>query len=134
MQKGYNQDMNEMKQIIRQHLVERGWDKLDPADISKSIVIEAAELLEVFQWDNTNKTTVLTPDGLEKVKKELADVLIYCFEMGIMLDLDMKQVVMDKLQKVQEKYPVSLFNKENAGGGSELYQRIKQEYRKEGKN
>lgn len=126
--------MKEMKEAIRQHLAERGWDKLDPADISKSIVIEAAELLEVFQWDNTNKTAGLTLDNLDKVKKELADVLIYCFEMGIMLDLDMEQVIMEKLARVQEKCPVSLFNKENAGGDSELYQKIKQEYRKEGKN
>jgi NTP pyrophosphatase (non-canonical NTP hydrolase) len=129
----YNQTMDKMKETVREHLAERGWDNLDPGDLSKSIVIEAAELLEVFQWDNTNKDGALSPDKLEKVKKELADVLIYCFEMGIMLDLDLEQVMLEKLAKVKEKYPVSLFNKES-GANFESYIKIKQEYRKEGKN
>ena len=53
--------MKELEKRIKQHLEERGWDHLRPADISKSIMIEGAELLELFQWENRE---------LEDVKRE----------------------------------------------------------------
>jgi NTP pyrophosphatase (non-canonical NTP hydrolase) len=128
--------MNDLKEKVKEYLVERGWDDLHPVDIAKSLVIESAELLEIFQWDSTRSKTEMDPERLEKVKKELADVLIYCFDMGVILDLDMEKIVEDKLAKVKEKYPVHLFTKENVldEDTDKLYLNIKQSYREEGKN
>jgi non-canonical purine NTP pyrophosphatase (RdgB/HAM1 family) len=128
--------MNTLKEKIKEYLNERGWNNLHPADIAKSIVIEGAELLEVFQWDNTANKKSIDAKQLENIKKELADIIIYSIEMGVILDLDLEKIVEDKLKKVKEKYPTKLFNKKNSTekGTRELYSKIKQSYRKQGKN
>ncbi|MEE3362070.1 MAG: nucleotide pyrophosphohydrolase [Anaerovoracaceae bacterium] len=78
---------------------ERDWDQFHtPENLAKSISIEAAELLECFQWDND-----YDPD---EVKNELADVATYCIMMADKLDLDMKQIILDKLELTKKKYPV----------------------------
>lgn len=128
--------MNSLKRKVKEYLEERGWDNLHPADIAKSLVIESAELLEIFQWDNTRNNKKVDAEQLEKIKKELADILIYCLDMSVILDLDLQKIVEGKLKKVKEKYPVELFSKENAGKAKtkKLYSEIKQTYRKQGKN
>jgi dCTP diphosphatase len=69
--------MEPYEKEIRDYLVERGWDNLRPGDLAKSISIEAAELLEIFQWSNETLEDVKNdPEKTEKIKKELADVLI----------------------------------------------------------
>ncbi len=128
--------MKNLTKKVKVYLEERGWDNLHPADIAKSLVIESAELLEIFQWDNTTNKKKIDADQLESIKKELADILIYCLDMGVILDLDLQKIVEDKLEKVKEKYPVELFSKENARKATtkKLYSKIKQNYREQGKN
>ncbi len=78
---------------------ERGWKHHDTPDaLAKSIIIEAAELLENFQWPDVK------PD-LENVKEELADVLIYALAMSRDLGLDPEKIIYEKLKKNNVKYP-----------------------------
>lgn len=86
---------------IRRFTTDRDWDQFhSPANLAKSISIEANELLECFQWDEENY-------DVEEVKEELADVLVYCRNMLDKLNLDEDEIVNAKLDKNEQKYPVS---------------------------
>ncbi len=80
---------------------DRDWAQFHSGEnLAKSISIEAAELLEVFQWGKVEKS-------LDKVKEELADVLLYCTLMADHYHLDMDEIMLEKLKRNEEKYPVS---------------------------
>ena len=97
--------MGELKEFQK----ERDWKKFHtPENLAKSISIEAAELLEHFQWQKEY--------DVGKVSEELADVLIYCMYMADALDLDIKEIIQDKMRKNAIKYPV-----EKAKGNSKKY-------------
>jgi len=101
--------MSPLVEELRAYLAERNWLELRPSDISKSISIEAAELLELFQWiDCTVAELKDDPERLTEVKKELGDVLIYCLEMCVILDLDPEEVVRMKLALAAKKYPADV--------------------------
>ena len=86
---------------IKNFTKEREWDQFhSPVNLAKSIVIEAAELLEIFQWSENLKDVSL-------VKDELADILIYCTLLAEKCGLDIEEIVNDKITKNHEKYPVS---------------------------
>lgn len=86
---------------IRKFISDRDWDQFhSPANLAKSISIEANELLECFQWDEKHY-------DLEHVKQELADVIIYCRQMVDKLGLDEDEIVSAKLDQNEAKYPVS---------------------------
>jgi NTP pyrophosphatase (non-canonical NTP hydrolase) len=92
--------MDELKEIILKFRDERNWKQFHtPENLAKSIAIEAGELLECFQWDSNNF-------DVNEVKDELADVFIYCIHMADALNVDLKQVVKEKMIKNAEKYPV----------------------------
>ena len=92
--------LEKLKSVIKQFVDERDWNKFhSPANLAKSISIEANELLECFQWDEENYV-------LDDVKEELADVINYCIQMTNVLDLDISTIVLDKLEKTKLKYPV----------------------------
>ena len=75
-------------------------DRYHSADnLSKSIIIEAAELLECFQWDDEY--------DIVHVCEELADVMIYSIQLAIHLDVDIKEIILDKMIKNAQKYPVN---------------------------
>ncbi len=97
---------------IRKFTDDRDWDQFhSPANLAKSICIEAAELLECFQWDDNY--------DIEKVKEELADVLVYSRNMLDKLGLDEDEIVNAKMAKNEEKYPV-----EKAKGRSDKYDEL----------
>ena len=74
---------------IKEYLIERNWYGQEPADLAKSIMIEGAELLELFQWKNYSIEAINADEKLKtNLKKELADVLIYAIELGMHLDID----------------------------------------------
>ena len=124
--------MKKYEEEIRTYLKERNWDNLRPGDISKSISIEASELLELFQWTNQTLEEVKEDkEKIEKIKGELADILIYCFNMSVLLELDTGKIILDKLEKVKEKYNAKLFeNKDDSS--QDLYWKIKKEHRQKG--
>ncbi|OGZ72269.1 MAG: hypothetical protein A2908_03965 [Candidatus Staskawiczbacteria bacterium RIFCSPLOWO2_01_FULL_38_12b] len=126
--------MKELESKIYQYLKDRDWDNLRPSDLAKSIMIEGAELLELFQWENFSLAKVKSnKEKLEEIKGELADVLIYAIEMSVLLGMDTKKVIYDKLLHVEKKYPVSLVkNKKHDVKSASNYYRIKKEYRKKG--
>lgn len=93
---------------IRKFSEDRDWDQFhSPANLAKSISIEANELLECFQWDEENF-------DLEHVKEELADVLVYCRNMLDKLDLDEDEIVNAKMTQNERKYPVDKAKGSNA--------------------
>ncbi len=100
-----------MQELIK-FQTERDWEQFHtPENLAKSISIEAAELLEHFQWNNEyNK---------EEVVDELADVLNYCFLMADALDVNVKEIVLNKMEKTAKKYPI-----EKAKGISTKYDKL----------
>ena len=117
--------MKKLENEIRQYLIERGWEDLKPSDIAKSISIESAELLELFQWSEMTATELLADlEKLKKVKQELADVFIYALDMSVILNLNTEQIILEKLQAVKDKYPAELIR----DGTHDTYQSIKQNH------
>ncbi|MCR5417187.1 MAG: nucleotide pyrophosphohydrolase [Pseudobutyrivibrio sp.] len=85
---------------IRQMTIDRDWEQFhSPANLAKSISIEANELLECFQWSDDDY-------DIEHVKEELADVIVYCRNMLDKLGLDEDEIVNAKMAKNEAKYPV----------------------------
>lgn len=98
---------------IRRFTEERDWDQFhSPANIAKSIVIEAAELLECFQWDEEQYDE-------QHVKEELADVIVYCQDLLDKLNLDVDEIVNMKMAQNEAKYPV-----EKAKGNASKYDQL----------
>ncbi len=98
---------------IRRFTEDRNWDQFhSPANLAKSISIEANELLECFQWDEENY-------DLKHVKEELADVLVYCRNMLDKLGLDEDEIVNSKMEQNETKYPI-----EKAKGKADKYDQL----------
>jgi dCTP diphosphatase len=130
-----NTHMKNLEKDILKHLEERGWNTLRPSDIAKSIMIEGAELLELFQWENKSLEEIRgQKEKISEIEKELADVLIYAFEMAVLLGVDVEKIMRDKLEYVKKKYPAELMkknSKKGAGSGEDSdYWKIKNRYRK----
>lgn len=82
---------------------ERNWEKYHtPTNLAKSISIESAELLELYQWSDTA--------DIDKVKKELADILIYSITLAEELELDINSIILDKIKKNGIKYHIDRKN------------------------
>ena len=102
--------LQELQQAIDHFVEERQWVQFHtPANLAKSISIEANELLGCFQWNESEYS-------LEHVKEELADVLNYCLRMASVLNLDIREIVLQKMEKNALKYPV-----EKARGNAAKY-------------
>ena len=88
---------------IRKFTEDRDWNQFhSPANLAKSIVIEAAELLECFQWNETEY-------DLQHIKEELADVLVYSQNLLDKLELDADEIVNMKMEQNEAKYPVEIY-------------------------
>ena len=89
-----------LKQRIQKFNDDRDWNQFHtPSNLAKSISIEANELLECFQWNDTEY-------DLEAVKEELADVMNYCIQMSQVLNIDIIDIMNAKMDKNEKKYPV----------------------------
>ena len=101
--------MEKVQKEIRLFNAERDWDQFhSPENLAKSISIEAGELLECFQWGDDYKK--------DKVCEELADVFNYCFLLADKIGVDPERIILEKLEKTRQKYPV-----EKAKGTSKKY-------------
>lgn len=97
---------------VKKFVAERDWEQFHtPENLAKSISIEAAELLELFQWSSAGDET--------QIRDELADVLTYCFLLADKYGFDPEQIVLEKLEKTREKYPL-----EKSRGTSAKYDRL----------
>jgi NTP pyrophosphatase (non-canonical NTP hydrolase) len=98
---------------IRKFTTDRDWEQFhSPENLAKSIVIEAAELLECFQWSDSDY-------DLQHVKEELADVLVYTQDLLDKLGLDEDEIVNMKMEQNERKYPV-----EKAKGNAAKYDQL----------
>jgi dCTP diphosphatase len=101
-----------LRQAVADFVNDRDWQPFHtPKNLSMSIAIEAAELMEHFQWLTPEETRVAVQDPAERaaVTDELADVLIYCLSLSNALDIDVTSAVMDKLQTNEHRYPPEQF-------------------------
>ena len=98
---------------IRKFTADRDWDQFHtPANLAKSISIEANELLECFQWTDNDY-------DLQPVKEELADVMVYCQNLADKLGVDPDEIINKKMDQNEAKYPV-----EKAKGNSAKYNEL----------
>lgn len=107
-------DFEELREAIVKFTQERDWDQFhNGKDLALALSIEAAELNEAFLWKDASKVNV------EKVKEELADIVNYAILIADKYNLDIKQIVLDKLKRNAEKYPV-----EKAYGSAKKYNEL----------
>lgn len=100
------------RDALRAFVAERDWAQFhSPENLAKSISIEAAELLELFQWNSDADE--------QRLRDELADVLTYCILLADTIGADPQQLVLDKLEQTRAKYPA-----EKARGRSEKYDQL----------
>ena len=95
-------DFDILKNALLNFRNARDWEQFhNPKDLALAISIEAAELMEVFLWKEYEDADI------EKVKEELADIFSFSILLADKYNLDIKQIVLDKINKNEEKYPVS---------------------------
>ena len=124
--------MNDSQELIKKYLDERDWNNLKPADIAKSVMIEGAELLELFQWKNHTVDEINADPVLKSnMEKEIADVVIYSIELAIHLDIDISKAIKMKIEHNAKKYPASKVK--DSTSGDDFYMEQKMKYRQEGK-
>lgn len=96
-----------LKEKMTQFLKERDWEKYHtPKNIAMSIAIEAAELMELLQWTNPDKQTVISNQELmSEIKDEIADIVIYTISLSLSLNIDVFDCVLTKMNKNLERFP-----------------------------
>jgi len=98
----------QLRQLVERFVDRRDWQQFhSPKNLSMSVAIEAAELMEHFQWlsDQQSRQVADEPDKLERVADELADVLYYTLAMANQLGLDLSTAMQKKMAKNEQKYP-----------------------------
>lgn len=98
-----------LKVLVSQFTESRKWGKAhSPKNMAMSIAIEAAELMEIFQWVESEDAWqhARHEDVAEHLGEELADVMIYCLSLANQLDIDVSHIITDKVKKNGEKYPL----------------------------
>lgn len=124
-----NTSLKEIKDRVNQFRQERGWDNEDPKDIALSLILEASELLEHFQW-MTGDEVLKEARLYGPICDELADVLWWVMVLAERLDIDMSQAFEKKLAKNAQKYPAEVFKDiPSQRGRTREYYKIKAKYR-----
>ena len=99
--------MQETVARIRKFRDDRDWKQFhDPKNLAVSISIEAAELLELFQWKTGEEASRYAAENRERVAEEIADVAIYLIELADITGIDVEEAIASKLEKNAKKYPV----------------------------
>ena len=107
-------DLEELRKAIVKFTQERDWDQFhNGKDLAIGLSVEASELLEAFLWKKPEDVSI------DKVREELADVLNYAFQMADKYDLDIKKIMLDKIARNAQKYPV-----EKAKGSAKKYNEL----------
>ncbi len=115
-------NFDRIKRQVRQFVVEREWDQFhSPKNLSMALIVEAAEMVEHFQWLTEEQSSDLSPEKLAEVELELADIQIYLISLAEKLQLDLVVAVDKKLALNAKKYPA-----DKARGSSKKYTEYKQ--------
>lgn len=109
--------IDQLQQRLKQFAVERDWEQFHaPKNLAMALIVEAAELVEHFQWLTEQQSRQLPPDKLQEVAFELADIFIYSLRLAERLDIDLLDTVQKKIAINEQKYPV-----EKVKGSSKKY-------------
>ncbi|MCP4538402.1 MAG: nucleotide pyrophosphohydrolase [Chloroflexi bacterium] len=103
-----NTTLADLRQCVAEFVAARDWEQFHvPKNLSIAVAIEAAELMEHFQWLTHEQTADALQDDAERaaVADELADVLIYAFSLANALGVDVSTAVLDKLERNEERFP-----------------------------
>jgi NTP pyrophosphatase (non-canonical NTP hydrolase) len=99
-------DLAQLRAIVRQFVDERDWDQFhSPKNLASALTVEAAELLEHFQWLQSGSAEELGAAKLLEVRHEMADVLVYLVRLADKLDVDLFAAVQEKMVLNRAKYP-----------------------------
>jgi NTP pyrophosphatase (non-canonical NTP hydrolase) len=99
-------ELTGLRDMVRQFVDERDWDKFHtPKNLSAALSVEAAELLEHFQWLERGDAVELGAAKVEQVRHEMADVLVYLIRLADKLDVDLQAAVLEKMVLNRAKYP-----------------------------
>lgn len=110
-------DLQQLQAELRQFAQDRDWDQFhSPKNLATALSIEAAELLEHFQWLTDEQSRSLPQDRLDQVGEEIADVLLYLAQLSDKLGIDPMEAAKRKLLRNAEKYPI-----DRAKGNSKKY-------------
>lgn len=100
-------NLDTLRQRIREFAFARAWERFHtPKNLAMALAVEAAELLEPFQWLTAEQSQHLSVEQHEAVRQEIADVLIYLTRLADLLDIDLLDAAADKLAINARKYPV----------------------------
>jgi NTP pyrophosphatase (non-canonical NTP hydrolase) len=98
--------LDALRDALQRFAAERDWDQFhSPKNLAIALSVEASELLEHFQWITESESKLLPPEKLEKVRDEMADVLIYLVRLSDKLAVDLLKVAFEKIDKNARKYP-----------------------------
>ncbi len=99
--------LTQLRDALRKFAEERDWDQYhSPKNLASALSVEAAELLERFQWLTEDQSRKLPPEELQKVREEMADVLNYLVRLADKLDVNLLEAAREKIEKNAQKYPV----------------------------
>ena len=114
-------DIKSIQEKLKTFAIERDWNQFhSPKNLSMALAVEAAELLEIFQWltEEQSKDIVNSEKKMAHVKEEIADVFLFLARLADTLDIDIEQAALDKIEVNRLKYPVDL-----SKGNAEKYNR-----------
>ena len=99
--------LSRLRDELRRFATERDWDQYhSPKNLAAALCVEAAELLEHFQWRTDDESKSLPADQLAKVREEMADVLLYLVRLADKLNVDLLEAANNKIVLNAQKYPV----------------------------
>jgi dCTP diphosphatase len=100
-------ELQELRDILQRFAAERDWDQFhSPKNLASALVVEAAELLEHFQWITEEQSKQLSPPAKARVAEELADILIYLVRVADKLDIELLPAAREKIKKNADRYPI----------------------------
>jgi len=99
--------MEQLINLVQQFRQERDWQQFhSPKNLAMALMVEAGELTEHFQWLTQAQSLELSPETLQQVEEEMADVLIYLVNMADRLNVDLLEAALAKIEKNRQKYPI----------------------------
>lgn len=101
-------DLTDVVEKLKNFRDSRDWRKFhDPKNLAMSIAIEAAELMEIFQWVNSNDSLDKAKEQERRVREEVADILLYLLSLADTLQIDLRNACLEKLDLNEKRYPVA---------------------------
>jgi NTP pyrophosphatase (non-canonical NTP hydrolase) len=102
-------ELEELRVLVSNFVKERDWEQFhSPKNLSMALIVEAAELVEHFQWLTQSESHQLPEDKLEAVEEELADILVYLVRIADQLDIDLNRAARNKMRSNGAKYPAEM--------------------------